>query len=135
MKDYLIREQKRLEAKKAKLLKRSQESENIDEVRSINDELNDIIEQLTAISDQLAKMDEEGSDDEERSAVPAQAQLVNGEVRGQFPQASTESREADFYGSMEYRKAFRKYAQTGAPIEMRDGAPANTTSLFCSLMR
>ena len=34
MKDYLIREQKRLEAKKAKRLKRSQESENIDEVRS-----------------------------------------------------------------------------------------------------
>ena len=133
MKDYLIREQKRLEAKKAKLLKRSQESENIDEVRSINDELNDIIEQLTAISDQLAKMDEEGSDDEERSAVPAQAQLVNGEVRGQFPQASTESREADFYGSMEYRKAFMKYAQTGAPIEMRDGAPANTTSLGATI--
>ena len=133
MKDYLIREQKRLEAKKAKLLKRSQESDNIDEVRSINDELNDIIEQLTAISDQLAKMDEEGSDDEERSAVPAQAQLVNGEVRGQFPQASTESREADFYGSMEYRKAFMKYAQTGAPIEMRDGAPANTTSLGATI--
>lgn len=133
MKDYLIREQKRLEAKKAKLLKRSQESENIDEVRSINDELNDIIEQLTAISDQLAKMDEEGSDNEERSAVPAQAQLVNGEVRGQFPQASTESREADFYGSMEYRKAFMKYAQTGAPIEMRDGAPANTTSLGATI--
>ncbi len=133
MKDYLIREQKRLEAKKAKLLKRSQESENIDEVRSINDELNDIIEQLTAISDQLAKMDEEGSDDEERSAVPAQAQLINGEVRGQFPQASTESREADFYSSMEYRKAFMKYAQTGAPIEMRDGAPANTTSLGATI--
>lgn len=136
MKDYLIREQKRLEAKKAKLLKRSQESENIDEVRSINDELNDIIEQLTAISDQLAKMDEEGSDDEERSAVPAQAQLVNGEVRGQFPQASqtsTESREADFYGTIEYRKAFMKYAQTGAPIEMRDGAPANTTSLGATI--
>ena len=133
MKDYLIREQKRLEAKKAKLLKRSQESENIDEVRSINDELNDIIEQLTAISDQLAKMDEEGSDDEERSAMPAQAQLVNGEVRGQFPQASTESREADFYGSMEYRKAFMKYAQTGAPIEMRDGDPANTTSLGATI--
>ena len=136
MKDYLIREQKRLEAKKAKLLKRSQESENIDEVRSINDELNDIIEQLTAISDQLAKMDEEGSDDEERSAVPAQAQLVNGEVRGQFPQASqtsTESREADFFGTMEYRKAFMKYAQTGAPIEMRDGAPANTTSLGATI--
>lgn len=137
MKKYLLAKQKRLEEQRQSLLKRSQESQDVEEVRAINSQLMDIANELHDIADALADIadDDEGEEPADegtasRSSVPAQAQLVNGEIRGQFPQAKEEG---DYYASLEYRKAFMKYAQTGEQIVKRDGNPANTTSLGATI--
>ena len=110
MKKYLLAKQKRLEEQRQSLLKRSQESQDVEEVRAINSQLMDIANELHDIADALADIADDGEDEEpadegtaSRSSVPAQAQLVNGEIRGQFPQAKEEG---DYYASLEYRKAF-----------------------------
>lgn len=62
-KDILLRRQKRLEAKKAELVKRSNESQDLAEVRAINEQLMTISEDLLDISDELAALADDGGDD------------------------------------------------------------------------
>ena len=148
---YLKKRQARLEAKRVELVKRSQESTDLEEVRAINDELMDIANELHDIADEIADLSKqadggrEGGDnggnggDGQRSAPPANAQLVNGDatrsVVGSF--AAPEQRSEDVFASMEYRKAFKAYAQSGAPIPAtftkRDNEPANTTDLGATI--
>jgi HK97 family phage major capsid protein len=71
---------------------------------------------------------------------PEGAKLVNGGIVGSFGMgaAPTQQREnVDPFGTMEYRMAFMKHAQTGAEIPanlyQRDGMPANTNSLGATI--
>lgn len=130
MKKYLLKRQKALEEKRAKLIKRSQDSDSIDEVRAINDELIDIANEMHDIANQLAELadaesgdDARACDDEERSTVPASAQVVNGQFARAHFETKTEERSENVLESMEYRQAFMKYVQRGTPIpaEFRAG--------------
>lgn len=135
-KEYFLKRQKALEEKRANLIKRANESEDVKEVRAINDELLDIANELHDIADILADMakkedngnegnrrpngdedvdvDVDVDDDNRRSAfnpnaalnVVASAKLNNKAERGNDPLAT-----------MEYRTAFMNYAQKG---EMSD---------------
>lgn len=145
-KKVLLKRQARLEKRRAELLARSQASEDIAEVRAINEQLMTISEDLQDIADELAALaDDEGDDNgdgdngdnansnddngECRSAAPVQ----NVQVRGGNPMASygqqtgaqaTQSRSAENYlDSMEYRQAFAKYVSTGVfEYEQRDNS-------------
>lgn len=158
---YLKKRQARLEAKRAELVKRSQESTDVNEVRAINDELMDIANELHDIADEIADLSKqgdggdggnggdgegrprEGEDNAQRSNPPAGATLVNGGVAsgvtgvtvGSF--AGTQQRNDDPFASMEYRRAFMEYAQRGTPIPanliQRDNMPANTTDLGATI--
>lgn len=139
----------RLEAKKAKLVQRSQESQDVNEVRSINEELEDVnaeIEEargeIKAIEDEEAARanDPATTPVEGRSQVPAGATLVNPTTVGHFDQGAnpTQTREnSDPFATMEYRQAFMRYAQTGEAIPesltKRDGSPANTNTLGATI--
>lgn len=132
-KEVLERRQKRLMAKRAKLIERSKASEDVNEVRAINEQLLDLADELQDVADELkAIADDEGGEGEGsgngngdggegRSAVPQNAQTRNASIVGGFGQnpadptpAEPEKRTAaDVLGSMEYRKAFMKYVQTG----------------------
>lgn len=144
MKKYLMKRQLRLEAKKAELVKRSQETTDVNELRAINDEIMDISNDLHDIADELADLanqeggngsqgndngDNNGGDNGQRSAQqpdnldqrqtpPANAQLVNGQFAGQTVGsfAAPATRSVDPYASEEYRRAFMAYAQRGTPI-------------------
>jgi len=152
MREYLLRKQKRLEDQRAKLLKRSQESTDVNEVREINDQLMDIANELHDIADALADIgngDREngGNGDENKGAAqedqrelpPANAERRNGGVAAVagFTTATAQERNADPFASMEYRKAFKAYAQRGVPIPAtlakRDNVPANTTDLGATI--
>lgn len=154
---YLKKRQARLEAKKAELVKRSQETTDVSELRAINDEIMDIANELHDIADEIADLakqaeggDNNGNDnggdnggdntDNQRSQPPAGATLVNGnigggQIVGSF--ATTDKRNADPYATEEYRRAFMAYAQRGVAIPenlvQRDGAPANTTDLGATI--
>lgn len=142
MRDYLLKKQKRLEDQRAKLIKRSQESSDVNEVRAINEQLMDIANELQDIADALASMADgensgdnadNGGDDQRSAQPPENARLVNGGVTVSSTQIADTQRNADPFASMEYRRAFMAYAQRGTPIPanlaQRDGMPANTDTL------
>lgn len=136
-KEILEKRLSRLENKKAEMIKRSQESEDVNEVRSINNELEDINAEIEETKAEIDAIEEEARSAESRSEIPADAKLVNGTVKGSFK--PEESRSEDKFSSMEYRKAFMDYAQRGVKndlimdsmkaFQMRSGAEANTDTL------
>ena len=131
-KKILEKRQQRLLKKKNDLTARALASQDAAEVRSINDQITEINEDLADIQMELDAIAEE-----ERSAnppgandpVPANAQQVNGQIRGQFNQGNQETREEeDPLASMEYRRAFRDYVVNGTaiPEELRAGNAIST---------
>ena len=109
-KDLLTKRQKRLEERRDALTAKALASESADEVRSINAQLVELNEDIEDIKAELATLDSEAR------SIPADAKLVNGSVVGSF---KAEERKENPLASMEYRTAFMKYIQTGAPIEKR----------------
>lgn len=122
-KSFLEKRRQRLINKRDTLTARALASSNADEVRTINGELEDINADIAEIDDELTIIAEE-----ERSHVqPAGAQLANGNITAAFAQAPQQQRSAeDPLASMEYRNAFMRYVQTGAPIEQRAGEAIST---------
>ena len=118
-KKTLEKRMQRLLEKKAKIEARAAASEDAAEVRDLTEQLDDVKAEIAETQDELDALSEEA---EERSAVPEQAQLVNGNVKGSFK----EERQENVTETMEYRQAFMKYVQTGAPIEMRNGEAVST---------
>lgn len=136
----------RLQSKKQSLTERAMSSQDVNEVRSINNELEDVNAEIAETQEELDAIAEEERqaelETEKRAAnpVPADAKLVNGEIKGKVVGAfkAPEARDnEDIFATMEYRKAFMKYAQTGTPIPaqftQRDGSPANTDTLGATI--
>ena len=137
----------RLMAKKQNLATRAQASQDVNEVRSINEELEEVNAEITETQEEIDAITEEetgAAGVDTRSMVPANATLVNGTVAGSYTQNTniTQAREnPDPYATMEYRQAFMRYAQTGAQtagvlevdMSTRDGSPANTTTLGATI--
>ena len=148
-KKILEKRMQRLTAKKQSLAAKAQASQDVNEVRSINEALEDInaeIEETQAEIDAIKaeeKEEEKREQDpgmERRELPPATAKLVNGTVVGSYGTGAnnTQTREnTDPFATMEYRQAFMKYAQTGEAIPtnlyQRDGMPANTNTLGATI--
>ena len=132
----------RLNEKRTNLVARSQASTDVNEVRDIQALLEDVDAEIAETREEIEAIDAATAEaaanvDQQRSAVPANAQLVNGNVVGSFPMATENRENDDPFASMEYRKAFMEYAKTGKEIPtnlyQRDGAPANTDSLGATI--
>lgn len=132
-----ILEQKlqRLNAKKAKLNERCSASTDVNEVRSLTEELDDVNAEIAETQAELDAINEEersaqaGATVDIRQSVPANAQTVNGGVVASFASAQTAKREDEHVlESMEYRKAFMAYVQRGVviPAELRAGNAIST---------
>lgn len=131
-KEILTKKLARLNTKKASLSQRAMASEDVNEVRSINDELADVNAEIEETQSEIDAIDAEENEAAARAATPpANAQLVNGSIVGAFSQGSQqqgetgENRDVDPTSTMEYRTAFMKYVQTGEPM-MRAGEAINT---------
>lgn len=134
----------RLNEKKQKLTERCKASEDVNEVRSLTEQLDELNAEIAETRAELDIIEEEeraaSQNKEERATPPANAQKVNGGIEASFHQnsAPTQQREnTDPYATLEYRQAFMRYAQTGTPIPenliKRDGMPANTTQLGATI--
>lgn len=132
-----ILEQKlqRLNAKKAKLNERCSASTDVNEVRSLTEELDDLNAEIAETQAELDAINEEergaqiGATVDARQSVPANAQAVNGGVVASFNTNPTEARKDEHVlESMEYRKAFMAYVQRGVamPKELRNGDAIST---------
>lgn len=133
-KKVLQKRQARLLERKAALVKRSNESTDIAEVRSINEQLMQISEDLQDIADELAaladeengdsnnddnggdKADDNGDDTDGRAKIPEGAQLRGVNIVGAYALNGAQAREEEPYSSTEYRQAFKEYVQRGTPI-------------------
>lgn len=133
-KKILEKKLQRLNAKKNKLIERCNASNDVNEVRSLTDELEELNAEIAETQDEL---DAIAAEEEGRSAgtpenPPANAQLVNGAaVAASFGQSVTapQTREnVDPLNTMEYRRAFMRFVQTGAviPAEARAGVAVST---------
>jgi len=119
----------RLQAKKASLASRAQASQDVNEVRSLTEQMEDVNAEIEEIKEELDAIAEE-----ERSAasktvgtnepIPANATLIGGANKS----FSTEERDDDKLSSLEYRSAFMAYVQKGTPIpsELRAGNAIST---------
>lgn len=123
----------RLNSKKQSLTERAMSSQDVNEVRSINSEIEDVNAEIAETQEELEAIEAEEREAqleaEKRAAnpVPAEAKLVNGNVVGSF---KSEKRDAeDPTSTMEYRKAFMAYVQHGTPIpsELRAGDAISTS--------
>lgn len=136
----------RLKEKRDSLKAKALASEDVNEVRSINQSLEDVNAEIEETQEELNAIAEEERSAtttdtaEQRSTPPANAQMVNGGIVGAFGQTTniTQTREnVDPFSTMEYRTAFMRYAQTGAEIPanlyQRDGMPANTNTLGATI--
>lgn len=109
-KDILNKKLQRLTAKKQSLSERCNASQDVNEVRSLTAMLEEVNAEIEETNDELALLSEE------RSAVPQDAKLVNGNVLGSF-EKKDEKRDENPLGTMEYRNAFMAYIQKGTPIQ------------------
>ena len=141
-KKILEKRMQRLIAKKQTLNERCKASEDVNEVRNLTEQLEDINADIEDVQAELDAIDEEersasASTVETRDAVPASAEIVNAGVVGSFGIASQERSNEDMFASMEYREAFKAYAQRGVELPakylQRDGSPANTNTLGATI--
>ena len=112
----------RLQEKRNALFAKGQASQDVNEVRSINDQVSDLDAEISEINEEIAAIDE--AEEEARSAAAASAP-VNGNIVASF---STREAKAD-NDEMEYRQAFMAYVQKGTPIpaELRNGDAISTS--------
>lgn len=123
MKSILEKRMGRLIAKRDSLTTKALASEDVAEVRSIKEQIEELNAEIADIRSEI-----EAIDAEERSKVPANAELKNGNVVGSFASKAEEKRDAEPTSTMEYRSAFKAYVQNGTPIpsELRAGVAIST---------
>ena len=139
-KSILEKRMARLIAKKTKLNERCAASQDVNEVRDLTEQLDDVNAEIAETQAEIDEIEKEEKATEERAKAPADAKLVNGNITAAFGQKieTVQTREkSDPFATLEYRQAFMKYAQTGAAIPAnlytRDGSPANTNSLGATI--
>ena len=139
-KDILKKRLARLNAKAQTITSRALASEDAKEVRSLNEELQDVNSEIAETEEELAAIEaEEAEEQRSASAIPAGAEHRNAEILGSFAQRSDiVERSDDPFDTMEYRMAFKAYVQTGkeipAKFAQRDGTPAaNTDTLGATI--
>jgi HK97 family phage major capsid protein len=121
MKDFLEKMINTKEARINEIRASIKTSEDVNEIRSLSAEADALNKEIAEAREQLKKC---LPDREDRSPVPSDAKLVNGQVRGSF-KAEAE-KEEDYFASKEYRSAFMAYVQKGTPIT-RAGEVISTT--------
>lgn len=134
MKDYFKKLIQRRNARITEIKNLINASQDVNEVRSLTAEAEQLQEEVREAQAQLDAIEAEEQraaqqEAETRSAVPANAQLVNGAVRASFGQVTPAEQTRENVNpleSLEYRQAFMNYVQNGTPI-VRAGDTISTT--------
>ena len=123
-------------ARAAELRKLIDKSEDVNEVRSLGDTLQKVLDELNEAKDQLAKLDDDGNGagegapaaGEGRNAQPNGAGFNPMATYGVGNGANNVRNDADPLSTMEYRKAFKAFVQNGTPSELLKRADAENVS-------
>ena len=123
MKKKLLKLIARKKQEMADLQKRSDDSQDLAEVRAIGETLAKLRDEIKEAEEMLAEVNDEGDDNNNaddqatRSVVPVNAELRNAQVVGTFPVNQPQDDK-----DLNYRNAFMEYVLRGTPIpaELRD---------------
>jgi HK97 family phage major capsid protein len=141
MKKKLLALLAKKEARKKELAKKSDATESVTELRSINEELDALnaeIADTRSLIDELPEEDDEqrgqtpAGQQEQRSTSPVGAQQILGSygVGGAQQQQQRAQEPEDVYGTIEYRNAFMTFAKTGKVTpELRADAMTSTSDV------
>lgn len=103
---------------------------DVNEVRSLTKEAEQLQAEARDLQAQIDSIEaEEQRAKQQADSIPANAQLVNGNVVGTYGSGEQQQRKNENpLGSMEYRQAFMKYVQNGTaiPVELRAGDAIST---------
>lgn len=132
MKKYLMKLIETKEKRVAELKKQIKAAETADEVRSLGETLDAVLQELADAKEQLEKVEKDEGDGDgdngdgngngdggtQRQQIPQNAQLRNGNLLAAYSQNPPNQQRTDDigFGSMEYRQAFMSYVQRGTPI-------------------
>ena len=135
MKKYLMKLIEAKEKRVAELKKQIKVAETADEVRSLGETLDAVLQELAEAKEQLEKVEKDegdggdgdngdgngngnGDGNAQRQQIPQNAQLRNGNLLAAYSQNPPNQQRTDDtgFGSMEYRQAFMSYVQRGTPI-------------------
>lgn len=135
MKDYLTKLIQKRSARITEIKNLIAASQDVNEVRSLTAEAEGLKDE---VSEAQSKLDEIVAEEqraaqaaaEHRTNIPANAQMVNGNIVGAFHQqnAAEARKNENPLESMEYRTAFMNYVQKGTPIQMRDAISTSDTA-------
>ncbi len=134
MRKFLTDLIERKQSEMDELKKRSDESQDLAEVRAIGETLEKLANEIAEAKKQLEELDKEEEqpaeeqpaqeeEQAERSIIPAGAELRNAQVVSTFNLGGKETMENQ---NMEYRNAFMEYVLRGTPIPAELRADANT---------
>lgn len=133
MKKFLNNLIERKNSEMEELKKRSDESQDLAEVRAIGETLKALADEIAEAEKKLAELDEEEEQPAEetpaeeeqaqRSVVPAGAELRNANVVSSFNLGGNETMQNE---NLQYRNAFMEYVLRGTPIPAELRADANT---------
>lgn len=122
MKEFLKKLLKARNDRIAQIRSAIEASNDVNEVRSLTAEAETLTAEARDLQQQIDAIEAEeraaAQNAEQRSAVPATAQLHNANVNGSFTmQTASEQRDVvDPHDTIEYRTAFMQYVQNGTPI-------------------
>lgn len=134
MNEFLKKLIERKKAEAADLQKRSDESQDLAEVRAIGETLKKLADEIAEAEAQLAELDADNgtddggaADDGQRSVVPEGAELRNAQVVGAFNLGGNDNMH-NTENNLQYRNAFMEYVLRGTPIPAELRANENTVT-------
>lgn len=113
------------EARKAELAEKAKTTEDIQELRNINAELETLNTEMNELRNMIAEAEKKVGEEEFRSEKPVPT-VPEGRFNPvtTFVQKPEERKEEDPWNTLEYRKAFMEFAKTGKVTpELRNGEP------------
>ena len=139
MRDYLKKLIKKKEERAAELRNKIKTAATADEVRSLGDTLQAVLDELAEAKEQLDALgDEDNGSGEGRTGNEGGSEGENGEGRSLNPmhdfqqrgsfQTQRQPQDSDPTNTPEYRTAFMHYVMRGTPIPAELRADANTTT-------
>lgn len=130
MKEFLLKLIADKKAKMEELSKRSADSKDVNELRSINSEMDALKAEISDVESQLANLEKEEEERKAKEVKPTLNPIATFEVKS-APKAEEKEPE-EKRATMEYRKAFMNYYQRGEKsdiLEYRENSRATSGDL------
>ena len=121
--------------RKAEIVAKAEKTESVEELRSLNTELDTLNEEIRSLQEMIDNMpDDESGDQGKEEGQEERTKAINSKVPG-IVKSGIEVRKEKDEEKLEYRKAFQQFVTRGVPIpaELRDDGVTKTTDLAAAI--